>query len=216
MAHAADSVLHHHPAFSEGSIVCHIFRWALFVLPTCSVLVTATRLAPGGSSQPLWVQLVYPHIGQVSFPSYSIGKALHQLRLREQRDVSSGSPHALPHVTQQAGVQVHSHLTLDGVPLLLARVPLVSFTPTLSISRVWSLRTLYPLLEGVNHHRKIGQLREELVKASAVFTARVRHLHAILTSFSQYRQSAPQQPRHGRVGDPKEETEHLIRGVEAG
>src|SRR5438132_4574303 len=213
-AHATQGVLGNYPPPSECLVVSHIFRWARFVLPTRPVLVRPTRLAPGSGSQPLGVQLVDAHESQVSLSTYSGRETVYQFGAFEQRHIGSRSSHTLTCVTDSSCVHVHSHLALDGMCLLLARVPTVSFTSVLPILWVRTLRTLYSLLEGIYHHRKLGQVREELVEGAAVLTTRVRHAHSVLASLGQHRYSATQQARHGTVGSSKQEAEYLMSGVE--
>src|SRR5687767_11734354 len=107
--HAAQRVLRDDAPLSKSSVVRHVLWWARLVLPTRAVLVRSTRLTSGcvAICCALWVQLPYPYVRQVSFSTYSLGKSLHQARLLEQGDVGSGSAHAVPHVTDRAGVQIH-------------------------------------------------------------------------------------------------------------
>jgi hypothetical protein len=111
-------------------------------------------------------------------------------------------------------MQVHSHLALDGVHLLLARVPAVSFLPALPIGGVWTLRTLHSLLEAVNHHPQLRQLAQQLIEVAAVLTTWVRHLHGVLTRYSKHREHTMQQARYRTVGYSKQEAEHLMSGVQ--
>jgi hypothetical protein len=145
------------------------------------------------------MQLVYAYIRKVSFRTHSLWKALHKSGLLEQGDVGYGTRYTLPNVTDKAGVQVHSYLALDGVAPLLARIPLVSFFAVLPIGRVWSLRSLHSLLKGIDHHRKLRQVAQQLIEVAPVFASRVWHFHRILARLGKHRQDTSEQARYSRV-----------------
>ena len=48
-----------------------------------------------------------------------------------------------------------------------------------------------------------------------MLAARVRHAHGVPTGLGKHGQGAVQQPGYGRVGDAKQEAEHLIGRVQA-